>query len=140
MWCEGGELVADWYLNRGLSFSYSDRVKEVLYLVAAQKITAGEAARFIELWGLAEAFPNETWRAWVDGVRQVAAAHPGAYVALAAADGAAFLDDRPARLTVAAVYPERKNRESAGRARTSVNSGDYGDIMGTDFPLAENTC
>lgn len=120
MYCEGGESVADWYLARGLNFSYSGRVKEVLYLVAGQKINAHETARFIELWGLAEAFQNETWQAWVDGVRQVAAAHPGAYVALAAADGAAFLDDKPAKLSVVAGYagkpPRRRRSKSEGQS------------------------
>ena len=123
MYCEDGESVADWYLTRGLNFSYSERVKEVLYLVAAQKINAMETARFIELWGLAEAFPNETWRIWVDGAHRVAEQHPGAYIALAAADGAAFLGDRPSRLTVTATLgPNEKPR----RRRKTVNSGDGG--------------
>ena len=111
------ESVADWYLRRGLDFSHSGRIKEVLYLVAAEKITAFEASRFIEIWGIAKG--SKTWETWVAAVRKIALEHPGALVCLAPADGAENMEDAPTKLNVAAATAKTRRgpRRSAAEIR-----------------------
>lgn len=102
------ESVADWYLRRGLEFSYAGRIREILYLVAAEKITACEVVKFIEIWGLEEGPKTATWRVWVSEVRKIAAARPDSFICLAPSD------DNPSKLIVAASI------QSATEARTAT--------------------
>ena len=121
------ESVADWYLRRGLDFSHSGRIKEILFLVAAEKITAFEAARFIEIWGIGKG--SRTWETWVAAVNKIAQAAPGSLVCLAPSDDAEIIEDRPTKIVVAAAPAKTKRgpRRSAAEIQESgdpVNSGE----------------
>jgi hypothetical protein len=67
--------IEQWYEMRGLSFDRSARMKEVLFLCAEDKITAVEAVRLIDLWGIQKG--AQPWLAQVAKLRQLAKAAGG---------------------------------------------------------------
>ena len=138
MWCERDENADDhivsWCINWGVNKSHSERLGKVYELVALEQITAAEVVRIVEMFGFEKTVRTKTFQIWIEGVRKIVQEHPGAYVALAAADGAAFLEDRPERLVVAAGIPPS---EKTKRSRRRVNSGNSGD---TDNQPAEKGC